>query len=184
MKTVTPQKGFTLIELLVVVAIISLLSSIVFASLNSARAKARDSKAKQDFHQITNALYLYYNANGRMPYNYWCSPGVWCDKTGNWGACDMGASAASYNSAMQEMVTAGYLPAIPHNANGFGYCYYNYGAGSVGGLVWTRLEAAANSVSAAAAYGTGGAGNVCRPFSGNVCNYDSADTFYCTCNSQ
>jgi len=33
------KKGFTLIELLVVVAIISLLSSVVLASLSSARAK-------------------------------------------------------------------------------------------------------------------------------------------------
>lgn len=37
--------GFTLIELLVVVAIISLLSSIVFASLSSARVQAKDSAA-------------------------------------------------------------------------------------------------------------------------------------------
>lgn len=35
------QKGFTLIELLVVISIISLLSSVVLASLNSAREKAR-----------------------------------------------------------------------------------------------------------------------------------------------
>jgi prepilin-type N-terminal cleavage/methylation domain-containing protein len=60
-------KGFTLIELLVVVAIISLLSSIVMASLNSARAKARDAKRQSDAHQITLALGLYFSTNGVYP---------------------------------------------------------------------------------------------------------------------
>jgi prepilin-type N-terminal cleavage/methylation domain-containing protein len=41
------KKGFTLIELLVVISIISLLSSVVLASLNSARDKARLAAGKQ-----------------------------------------------------------------------------------------------------------------------------------------
>lgn len=59
--------GFTLIELLVVVAIISLLSSIVLASLNTARAKARDAYRKQELKQIETALELYYNNHGNYP---------------------------------------------------------------------------------------------------------------------
>ena len=53
------QSGFTLIELLVVIAIIGILASVVLASLNSARGKARDAKRKSDVHQITTAINLY-----------------------------------------------------------------------------------------------------------------------------
>ncbi len=62
------SKGFTLIELLVVVAIISLLSSIVMASLNSARAKSRDARRLEELHQLDNALSLYASDNnGSFP---------------------------------------------------------------------------------------------------------------------
>jgi len=60
--------GFTLIELLVVIAIISLLSSIVLASLGQTRAKARDSKRIQDLVQLRNALEEYaLDNNGLYP---------------------------------------------------------------------------------------------------------------------
>ncbi len=55
--------GFTLIELLVVIAIIGILSSIVLASLNSARTKSRDTRRVSDIRQLQLALELYYDAN-------------------------------------------------------------------------------------------------------------------------
>ncbi|HEY0980464.1 MAG TPA: prepilin-type N-terminal cleavage/methylation domain-containing protein [Candidatus Paceibacterota bacterium] len=64
---VKPQKGFTLIELLVVIAIIGILSSVVMASLNSARMKARDAKRKAELRQIATALEMYYDTYGRYP---------------------------------------------------------------------------------------------------------------------
>ena len=61
------KRGFTLIELLVVIAIIALLSSVVLASLNTARSKARDAKRLADLRQVQNALELYRNDNGQYP---------------------------------------------------------------------------------------------------------------------
>ncbi len=54
------SRGFTLIELLVVISIIGILSSVVLASLNSARAKARDARRMSDLNSIQIALEMYY----------------------------------------------------------------------------------------------------------------------------
>ena len=61
------KRGFTLIELLVVIAIIGILSSVVLASLNSARQKSRDSRRVADVKQIQNALELFYDASSTYP---------------------------------------------------------------------------------------------------------------------
>lgn len=61
------NRGFTLIELLVVIAIIGILSSVVLASLNSAREKSRDAKRVSDIRQLTLALELYFDSNGTYP---------------------------------------------------------------------------------------------------------------------
>ena len=55
------RRGFTLIELLVVIAIIGILSSVVLASLNSAREKGRDARRISDLKQLQLALELYYD---------------------------------------------------------------------------------------------------------------------------
>ena len=58
------KKGFTLIELLVVIAIIGMLSSIVLASLKSARAKASDAKILSQFAGLRTQAMLYSGAGG------------------------------------------------------------------------------------------------------------------------
>lgn len=52
----SPARGFTLIELLVVISIIALLSSIVFAGISTARAKAADVRVIQELEGLRKQL--------------------------------------------------------------------------------------------------------------------------------
>jgi len=58
------SKGFTLIELLVVIAIIGILSSVVLASLNTARSKGADAAVKTTMSQVRNQSSIYYDSHG------------------------------------------------------------------------------------------------------------------------
>ena len=58
------SRGFTLIELLVVIAIIGILSSVVLASLNSARNKGNDVGVRANMATIATQAGLYYENNG------------------------------------------------------------------------------------------------------------------------
>lgn len=151
------RSGFTLIELLVVISIISLLASIILASLNVARLRAYDARRVEDFHSISNALAMFYYQYGKYPASYVCgadsnSTSFCADGTGNWGACDavvpglvgadpsIGPSTnlvlAAWNASMNELVQAKFLGSIPHSPGGGpGYCYMNFGSGNERGAV-------------------------------------------------
>ncbi len=73
------QKGFTLIELLVVIAIIGILSSVVLASLNTARTKGSDVAIRSQLSHMRSQAALYYDSNG----NNYGTAGTACDTEGS-----------------------------------------------------------------------------------------------------
>lgn len=97
------KKGFTLIELLVVISIIGVLASIVLASLNSARAKARDARRIADFGQIRTALEFFYDSQGQYP----LAPGAptWDGHWQNFATCIETGSSCGF-------APSGYVPVL------------------------------------------------------------------------
>lgn len=116
-----PTKGFTLIELLVVIAIIALLSSVVLASLSTARLKARDANRIASLTQVQKALEMYYDSKGYYPPvrttsdQYMCPANTDCWDKNSWilsftpdWQTSLGAALAPYLSKM---------PVDPINSN-------------------------------------------------------------------
>lgn len=60
-----PRRAFTLVELLVVIAIISMLSSVILSTLNTARTKAGYAAAKQSMYQIQKAISVAQGESGK-----------------------------------------------------------------------------------------------------------------------
>ena len=88
-----------MIELLIVIAIIGLLSSVVLASLNSARKKARVSRTLADLNQLNKVLALYAD-----------------DKNGNYPCFDH-----SWNDAQEKSWSSSYISLWPKTPWGTDY---------------------------------------------------------------
>ena len=107
------QRGFTLIELLVVIAIIGLLSSVVLASLNGARAKGRDARRLSDLKQVQVALELFASND----------------------------AAGKYPSTLAALTSGGYIPVVPLDpSTGLTYVY-DVNTGATGGDYYYCLGA-------------------------------------------
>jgi len=74
LKRASRTRGFTLIELLVVIAIIGILSSVVLASLNTARQKGADAAIRSDLTNARPQAELYYDDHSNS-YDGVCSAG-------------------------------------------------------------------------------------------------------------
>ena len=92
------KRGFTLIELLVVIAIIGILSSVVLASLNSARAKGADASIKSSLANMRAQAELYYDGTGANKYGAGVS-------TANDGVCASSDGILNMLNSVKNMVT-------------------------------------------------------------------------------
>lgn len=118
------HKGFTLIELLVVIAIIGVLSSVVLASLNTARDKANDTARISSMRALATGLDLYFLANNAYP-------------TVSGGSCGGWLASGSTSTFIDALVSAGLTPAVKEpNASYESTCgnfaYHRYNAGTYG----------------------------------------------------
>jgi type II secretion system protein G len=122
----TTNRGFTLIELLVVIAIIGMLSSVVLASLNDARKKARDAQRQSDLKQLALAMELYLDDNGTYP----------CEQSAQCPGQSIGANGKIGEGSGLDTLLEPYLSAIPTDPLGPGndsYYYYYDARHSCGG---------------------------------------------------
>jgi prepilin-type N-terminal cleavage/methylation domain-containing protein len=109
-------RGFTLIELLVVISIIGFLSSVVLASMQTARYKAKDVALAQNLKSLQTAMELYRETKGSYLYSNEDSGLPPCLPPAGFGYCFFGDGGffSSFSSAISP-----YISNIDFMINGF-----------------------------------------------------------------
>ncbi|MBA3550962.1 prepilin-type N-terminal cleavage/methylation domain-containing protein [Patescibacteria group bacterium] len=118
------KKGFTLIELMVVISIIALISSVIIASLTTARYRAQDTKKIAEAKSIANALELYYSENKRYPNPDYDGCGGW--DIGNRTYPLLGGTSGALGKFISDPRDQSSTDSCT------GYFYYRYPAGNSG----------------------------------------------------
>ena len=90
------NKGFTLIELLVVIAIIGILSSVVLASLTTARTKGQDAAIQSQLSNMRAQAELYYSTNSNK----------YASSTLTGGSCSTGVANSLFSSSTTNNLAA------------------------------------------------------------------------------
>ena len=119
------QKGFTLIELLVTIAIIGILSSIVMASISTARTKSQDAERRTELKILQNILEVYYSTHDAYPKG--SGVAKWFGESENGGSM-----TRSGGNAYIPDLTPTYIPELPTDPSGIktgwsGYLYLSDG---------------------------------------------------------
>lgn len=106
------NRGFTLIEMLVVISIVGLLSMVVLSSIQSAKAKALNTKFAIELLELKKAVQMYrLDHDGAKPP---CPPTY--SATGNTSPtnCFDYFGFPWLDEALQPLITGGYISKIPH----------------------------------------------------------------------
>lgn len=116
------NRGFTLIELLVVIAIIGILSSVVLASLTTARSRGQAAAVQSQLSNMRAQAELYYSTTGNNTYGAAstnCSSGALFSGTNGLGSLITGAQSSGAQVTCSASTTAWSVVAA---FNGTNYC--------------------------------------------------------------
>jgi prepilin-type N-terminal cleavage/methylation domain-containing protein len=109
------RNGFTLIELLIVIAIIGILTGLLFTNFTSARERSRDTKRKSDLNSLKQSLQLYSNDFNTFPAAGSGGTIAGCGATGT-SVCSWtsgGTAGSAFSAGNPATVYMGSLPGDP-----------------------------------------------------------------------